>query len=220
MAVPPASAGSGPIVRPRPGNRRPKGAAAEPDPKDFSHFKGKIIRWDACGAINWKLRRGPGPPDAHEIATQALQQLSDATGLTFRYTGETADVVDAVEGRIDRTIYIAWATPNEVPDLEGSVAGEGGPTYSHDIGPGADTEPRPTSGAAVVDASEHLAPGFAGGASEGAVLLHELGHVFGLAHVNDPHRLMYPSTNGQLSGGYQPGDLAALATAVDPRPCN
>jgi hypothetical protein len=210
----------GAIIRPRDDADRSAAQVTEPNPRDFNNFQGKVVRWDACGPIDWKLRRGPGPENAGEVAAQALQQLSDATGLSFRYAGETAEVVDLGVDHTERTIYIAWATPDEVPGLEGSVAGEGGPSYSYSAGPGADSEPRPTAGSAVIDASAGLAPGFDGGASEGAVLLHELGHVMGLAHVDDPERLMYPSTVFQLPGAYQPGDLAALATAVDPRPCS
>lgn len=161
------------------------------------------------------LRRGPGPADARAIADQALGELSGATGFTFRFTGETDRVITPESHEDDRTVAIAWATPDEVSDLEGTVAGIGGPTYRWSDG----EDPRPASGFAIVDASEDLSPAFTDGASEGAVLLHELGHVFGLAHVDDPNRTMAPSTNPDISGHYQPGDLAALAAAVDPRPC-
>jgi hypothetical protein len=41
------------------------------------------------------------------------------------------------------------------------------------------------------------------------VVLHELGHLVGLAHVNDPQQLMY--SRGSTSNGLGPGDLAGLA---------
>ena len=51
---------------------------------------------------------------------------------------------------------------------------------------------------------------FAPGASTGALLLHELGHVVGLQHVADIHQIMYPVFGSYSSGVYQAGDLTGL----------
>ena len=40
-------------------------------------------------------------------------------------------------------------------------------------------------------------------------LLHELGHLVGLDHVDDPNELMYPRAAERTS--YGPGDLKGLA---------
>ena len=42
-----------------------------------------------------------------------------------------------------------------------------------------------------------------------AIVMHELGHVVGLAHVDDPRELMYADNVGQKAFG--PGDLTGLA---------
>lgn len=51
-----------------------------------------------------------------------------------------------------------------------------------------------------------------------AIILHEVGHLLGLAHVNDPTQLMY--ARGSLATDYALGDLAGLgrlgATTCDP----
>lgn len=182
----------------------------------FLDAAGNPVRWDACGTINWVLRVGPGPADAESIARRAIHELSRAAGLVFSYAGRTSELVTSGPDASDRTIYISWATPSEVPALRDEVAGVGGPKYRE----ASDGLPKVGGGFAVVDASQGLAPGYSNGASDGAVLLHELGHAVGLAHTPDRSRLMFPSTVETLSAAYQPGDLGALATAVSDRSCS
>ncbi len=49
-----------------------------------------------------------------------------------------------------------------------------------------------------------------GAVEEKVTIEHELGHVVGLAHVTDPHQVMFAVGNG-LSNGYGAGDLRGLA---------
>ena len=42
-----------------------------------------------------------------------------------------------------------------------------------------------------------------------AIIMHELGHVVGLDHVDDPDQLMFPRTTGRLDWGA--GDRRGLA---------
>jgi hypothetical protein len=55
-----------------------------------------------------------------------------------------------------------------------------------------------------------------GHAEARAIVMHELGHLVGLAHVHDPHELMNERNVGQLDFG--PGDLRGLA-ALGAGPC-
>jgi hypothetical protein len=56
-----------------------------------------------------------------------------------------------------------------------------------------------------------LKPGFGAGETRGNLLLHELGHVAGLAHVNNPSLQMNLNWDRRTPNGYGGGDLAGLA---------
>jgi predicted Zn-dependent protease len=49
------------------------------------------------------------------------------------------------------------------------------------------------------------------------IVLHELGHLVGLAHVDDPSELMYPEGQADLHN-YQQGDQTGL-TQLGQGPC-
>jgi hypothetical protein len=184
------------------------------DPKDFLQLDGHPLRWDACGPISWTLRRAGAPADAEVTVTEAFRQLGAATGLTF-VPGGPGEGLPPGPDLPPRTIAVAFARADEVPDLAGDVAGVGGPISSE----GDDGEPVVDGGFAIVDVGDDLRAGFDGGGSIGAVLLHELGHAVGLAHAPDPDRLMYESTSPGLDAAFQPGDLQVLAQAVAPGRC-
>ena len=104
-------------------------------------------------------------------------------------------------------VLIAWATEDEWPALAGSVVGEAG-AVSQVL---ARSGPRFVTGQVVLDAAD-LAhePGDAVGAEQvRLVALHELGHLVGLGHVDDPTQLMHAETSLGLTG-FGAGDLRGL----------
>jgi hypothetical protein len=64
------------------------------------------------------------------------------------------------------------------------------------------------SGSVVFDASAGLSSGFAG-ETWGQVMLHELGHVFGLDHIDDQTSVMYPQL-GLRPADFGEGDRKGL----------
>jgi hypothetical protein len=111
-------------------------------------------------------------------------------------------------------VLVAWTDQAHVPELAGSVIGVGGAVSAtvHDTR-------RLVSGLLYFDQPELflIAQRGTGYASMRTVMLHEIGHLLGLGHVQDPTAVMYPSDGAQ--GDYAAGDLRGLADAGS-APCS
>jgi predicted Zn-dependent protease len=105
-------------------------------------------------------------------------------------------------------VLIAFNTVAENPGLAGGVAGRGGSSWIELPG-----QPRVyVSGTVSVDVEWFTAAQFTPGlgvAAVESVVLHELGHVVGLDHVDDRTQLMAPE--GGPVRDYQDGDRSGLA---------
>jgi hypothetical protein len=177
----------------------------EGDPKD-------PVAWDPCRPIHYVINPAGGPPGAAGIVEQAVSRVEQVTGLVFRYGGETGErphwnspLLPIIASR--KPVLISWASQDEVPQLAGDVAGIGG---SVPVGTRGGWLRYATGGITLDTVSfTALAARPDGQREERAIVLHELGHVLGLAHVTDPAELMNGDNLGLLDFG--PGDLAGLA---------
>ncbi len=173
------------------------------------------VAWSPCRPIHYVVRPANEPPDGAEVLREAFAEVSGATGLQFVADGETdegpAEDRDPYQperyGNRWAPVLVAWATPDEVPDFGVDIVGEAGPvSVSTPSGTSANV-----SGVVYLDAAR-----FSGLLSGGdrtlarAVVLHELGHLVGLAHVNDSGALMFPRASGEVTS-FGPGDRAGLA---------
>lgn len=174
----------------------------------------EMVAYDPCRPVHWVLRPDGAPPGGRQLVEEAVAEISAATGLRFVHDGTTTEGPSARRapyqpdryGRRWAPVLIAWSDPAEMPDLAGDVVGLGG------------SAPRQAPGKPLVYVTGQVAldaPGLAavlqrpGGAAQvRATIVHELAHVVGLAHVEDPAQLMHPS-----GGPTRPaaGDRAGLA---------
>ncbi|WP_286166846.1 peptidase [Arthrobacter sp. AQ5-05] len=198
LGTPPAGTGSGSFR-----------LQESPDPgQDF-------VAYDPCRPIRYVIRTQDSPPGGEDLIHQAVAEISAATGLRFVYDGSTTEAPTEQRkkyqperyGKRWAPVLIAWSTPEETPDLAGDVGGLGGSDYAHIPG-------HPVvyvAGQVMLDApdmSRFLA--YPGGATlVRAVIMHELSHVVGLAHVEDPSQLMYGDGNNLTT--LADGDRAGLA---------
>jgi len=164
------------------------------------------VTWDPCREIPYVVNPDGAPAGYAGVVTAAVADIARASGLRFAYAGTTADRrFSDRSGALDSTpppVLVAWASPDEVPDLAGDVAGLGGAEAAHL------ERDRLTyvTGVVVLDRGPFATMG---SNLQRAVVTHELGHVVGLDHVDDPGQLMYETTTSQSTLGA--GDLDGLA---------
>ena len=177
-----------------------------PDPEQ------EMLAWDPCRPVRVVVRPDYAPPGGQRLIEEALGRVSAATGLQFVDAGTTDEAPStrrepyqpARYGREWAPLLITWSDPGEHPDLAGNVAGLGGST------------PRLSRDGTYVSVSGQVtldAPALTQmmGRPEvvRAVIMHELAHAVGLAHVDDPAKLMHPNTSDVTD--FAAGDHAGLA---------
>jgi hypothetical protein len=171
--------------------------------------------YDPCRPVHYVVRPDNAPPGTDRLISEAVAAVSVATGLRFVADGATSEPPTEQRktyqpdryGHRWAPVLITWSGPEEVPQLAGNVAGRGGSSAVKIPGHPAVL----VSGQIALDASDLagilLRPD--GAAQVRAVILHELGHVAGLDHVDDPTQLMNADNRGGTALGA--GDLAGLS---------
>lgn len=175
---------------------------------------GLPVGWDACEPIHFVVNPAGAPSDWADLVDDAVGAVEDASGFDLVDDGVTEDrSADRRSGsRAAPPVLIDWATPAEVEGLEGDTVGIGGSSAVTSNG-----ETRYFTGAVVLDELEYDRMSRSGNDRAAVLILaHELGHVLGLDHVDDPNQLMNPSYVGQR--GFGDGDLAGFTVLRD-MPC-
>jgi Matrixin len=178
------------------------------------------VGWDPCLPIRYVVNPDGGPSGALDLVKDAVARVEDASGMEFTYAGETNerpnwDSTFVPSIRAEEPVLVSWADPDEVPELAGDVAGIGGSVPTR----GLTGRLRYVTGGVTLDTGTftRLAERRDGEADARAIVLHEFGHVLGLAHVDDPGQLMHQDNLGLHDFG--PGDLEGL-TKLGQIPCS
>lgn len=191
----------------------PRAVPADAGPYTFMSLQPgttQPVTYDPCRPVRYVVNAQAAWPNAEQLVIDAVAAIADVTGLRFEYEGLTDEpfTTDRAEHQPQRygdrwaPILVAWTDPAGEPQLAGEIAGVGGSTA-------VTTGPRQpavyVSGGVALDTPQIGAmPAHAAR----AVIIHELAHVVGLAHVDDPTQLMHEA--GRATE-LQPGDLAGLA---------
>jgi hypothetical protein len=168
----------------------------------------------SCVSIHYVFNPAHSPPDALADVQSAFAQVSTASGLTFTYDGLTTEAPSAQ--RLSASVLIAWTDPAVFGGIDdpSSVAGL---THTDRTTTVAGT--RLLSGWVYLSDAQSRSSGFSDRRSWGGVLMHEFGHLAGLAHSTDPAQMMYPRF---LAGPAQWGtqDLAELRRVGERAGCH
>ena len=229
-AYPADTAGSGPLTEyPTPGREEAAAPLGRPGPVPAASAAyafldtgddGQPVKYDPCRPIHYVTRAANSPAAGPELIQQAIDAVSRATGLVFIDDGATTEAPSAQRESYQPDRYgdrwapvlIAWATTAEDPsftDLEDgdTILGRGG-SEAVSIG---DTDFTYVSGQVKLNAiALQSLIEQEGRAQARGTIEHELGHLVGLDHVQDPAQLMNPSDAEGLDN-YQVGDLNGLA---------
>ncbi len=190
--------------------------------------RGVRYSFNPCRPIRYAVNTDDVGPDQLQLVQQGMAQVSAATGIEVRYVGVSHQIPFGVEPTrppLGQDLLIAWATAQEVPALVAPGAvGVGGPVRLREATDGRGRPVTEIVQSAVALDSEDLADSATYSQSYldtlptwGEVILHELGHAFGLDHVAATDEIMYPDVgagvypDGTFRGQYDAGDLAGLA---------
>ena len=182
--------------------------------------RGLTFRWNPCETVKYRINPGLGGPGAVPVTQQAMELLERATGFKSKYVGTTT----AVPIRGDRhprgtDLVIAWSHQDLDPRLVGAVGvGGTGPSPVAQFKKGKKPTWRIKTPGVTMNmaygAQYPMAMDDPGHETMGLVLIHELGHAFGLDHFADDIQVMHPGNRSPAVGGYysryEAGDLAGL----------
>ena len=181
------------------------------------------VAYSPCRPIHYVVRPDGQPVGGDALLTTAFARVSQASGLQFVADGATEETPGSHRAPYQPNRYgnrwapvlVDWSNPAETPELAGDVAGSAGSTSVVSRGTAFYV-----TGQVVLDGptiARLLGDGPNGVAVAQGVVTHEVAHLVGLGHVDDPGELMNPTA--ALSQTYLAhGDLAGLAR-VGTGPC-
>ncbi|NKY09356.1 peptidase M10A and M12B matrixin and adamalysin [Cellulomonas hominis] len=193
----------------------PGGTYAFPETRPGPDGEPAPVGWSPCRPVHVVVDPAGAPSDFATQVQGVLAEVSAATGLVLADDGTVTEAASADRDPFQPEVYgdrwapvlVRFTDEATVPDLAGDVAGVAHTLMMADP---VSAEAFIVSGSVYLDVTLLDRPG-----GYLPVLRHEVAHLVGLDHVDDPTQLMHPVTPVDT---FQQGDLAGLA-AVGRGPC-
>lgn len=162
-------------------------------------------RWAACGTITLVLNEKNAPAGALEDFKTAAAKLEKATGYDFKVNTTNANAPSGAYREVflsygrntDRVLTSSSASASAKPRIQGMEITGGEITFN-------------------IDHDHYYTPGFGEKNSRTTLYMHELGHILGLDHTDDPNQLMYPTMG--VTRDFGAGDKEGFRT-LNPNGC-
>ncbi len=176
------------------------------------------VTYDPCRPVHYVVRAAGEPRGGRELLTEAVAEISAQTGLQFVADGSTDEEPSAQRRSYQPLRYgdrwapvlVAWRTASENPDFATDVVGQ-----ARSVSVALKGTPRTyVTGQIWLDTTRIGAmindPDPQQRRLARAVVQHELGHLVGLGHVDDPMQVMFPTASPVITE-LGPGDRTGLA---------
>jgi hypothetical protein len=176
---------------------------------------GSPVRFDPCRPVRYVVNPEGMPDGGAQLLRESIAEISAATGLAFVDEGTTTERLienrDGVQeeryGQRWAPVLIAWPDDSGLAFAGEEIAGVASPHLVAPRGRGSERYVTGFVGLNRTYFAEALADPAAAAAARG-IVLHELGHLVGLAHAEDPAEVMHATST---TVGLGPGDRQGLA---------
>ena len=175
--------------------------------------EGKPVLWKSCSTIRYVVSADTSPKELSTLK-KALSIESKLSGHEFEYLGM---VQDKASNNWASTKFAGYSYP---PVLISWTEGKSDLLSDYSAGgtlanPTQGINPELVTGSIAFNRSiyQTLNEGFGKGNTQGNLILHEVGHLLGLSHRDNPSELMYPQISEKTHNGYTSAEANLLSNS-------